>query len=184
MCIREIQVNANCAMPQYHNHNQPRMVFAAEFRDYPNYHHHQYFPGFVPCKDVLEGRIDVQACLAKGVGRRGFEQNCASCNNVMEHSGHRVVFRVGEMIEATWMERGPHQYELMLVEKCGLCAAESRNREARKNMPPPGWMGDDGRGGQNGGGSCGHNGKGKARADERPGTSSRAHGERAYHLRR
>lgn len=85
------------------------------------------------------------------------------------------------------MKRGQHQYELRLVEKCGLCAAELRRREAGRAMPPPGWRGDDGRGGQDGGqqgGGGGNGGKGKGRADEPRGQSSRGHGERTDHLRR
>ncbi|KAE9966838.1 hypothetical protein EG328_008592 [Venturia inaequalis] len=165
MCFREIQVNAGCAMPQYHNHMQPRMIFAAEFGHYPFYKHYQYFPGFVPCKEVLEGQINAQDCMARGFVRREAQEVCASCNNIMEHSGHRVVFQEGVMVEATWLETGPHRYELLLVGKCGLCAAELRQREARKNMPPPAWGGDQS-GGQAGDKSGGCGGKGKGRADE------------------
>lgn len=83
------------------------------------------------------------------------------------------------MIEANWTGMAPHQYELRLVDKCGLCAAELRKKEARRDMPPPGWSGDGGSGGgQSGGGSGGYSGKGKGRADEKHGESSKSHGER------
>jgi hypothetical protein len=138
---------------------QLRHVSSLEFTNYPDYTHIPYFPGYVPCKDVLEGSIDAESCLAKGFGRRGWGRDCPICNQVFNdvRNGHRVVVRFGVLRSVTILAGVEHRFEMGYVEKCERCAEELREMGPCGNGQEFGEVGEDGGNGGDEHGNVGGN---------------------------
>lgn len=90
----------------------------------------------------------------------GREEQCEACNNTHEDAGHRVGFQFGVMVSAVYLKRGPHQYELRLVPKCGLCAGELRMREQMRDIGSQNRNGNNGNGDGKGQGTAGRRSRG------------------------